>query len=132
MSKNSPHDQLIRYRLNRAEEAYQDACSLADGARWNSCINRLYYGCFYAVTALLACDNLSSPKHTGVRSLFNKNYIRSEIISKDFGAVYNELFEYRLEADYTDFADFDELQVLPFIAKVRDFLNIISDLLPTD
>jgi hypothetical protein len=30
------------------------------------------------------------------------------------------------------FADFDELQVLPFIAKVRDFLNIISDLLPTD
>jgi len=42
------------------------------------------------------------------------------------------LFEYRLEADYTDFADFDELQVLPFIAKMRDFLNIISDLLPTD
>ncbi|CCI27094.1 MAG: HEPN domain-containing protein [Microcystis aeruginosa Ma_QC_Ca_00000000_S207] len=121
MSKNSPHDQLIRYRLNRAEEAYQDACSLADGARWNSCINRLYYSCFYAVTALLAYDNLSSPKHTGVRSLFNKNYIRSEIISKDFGAIYNELFEYRLEADYTDFADFDELQVLPFIAKVRDF-----------
>ena len=23
MSKTSPHDQLIRYRLNRAEEAYQ-------------------------------------------------------------------------------------------------------------
>jgi len=110
MSKNSPHDQLIRYRLNRAEEAYQDSCSLAYGARWNSCINRLYYSCFYAVTALLAYDNLS----------------------KDFGAVYNELFEYRLEADYTDFADFDELQVIPFIAKVRDFLNIISDLLPTD
>jgi hypothetical protein len=42
------------------------------------------------------------------------------------------LFEYRLEADYTDFSDFDELQVLPFMAKVRDFLNIISDLLPTD
>jgi uncharacterized protein (UPF0332 family) len=120
---------MTTYRLNRAEEAYQDACSLADGARWNSCINRLYYSCFYTVTALLAYDNLSSPKHTGVRSLFNKNYIRSEIISKDFGAIYNELFEYRLEADYTDF---DELQVLPFIAKVRDFLNIISDLLPTD
>ena len=29
-----------------------------------------------------------------------------------------------LKADYTDFADFDELQVIPFIAKVRDFLNI--------
>ena len=28
MSKTSPHDQLIRYRLNRAEEAYQDALLL--------------------------------------------------------------------------------------------------------
>jgi hypothetical protein len=34
MSKTPPHDQLIRYRLNRAEEAYQNACSLADGARY--------------------------------------------------------------------------------------------------
>ncbi len=33
MSKNSPHDQLIRYRLNRAEEAYQDACSLPNPLR---------------------------------------------------------------------------------------------------
>lgn len=93
MTKTSPHDQLIRYRLNRAEEAYQDACSLANGARWNSCINRLYYSCFYAVTAVLAYDNLSSPKHTGVRSLFNKNYIRSEIISKDFGGHWCSLIK---------------------------------------
>lgn len=74
------NDKLIQYRLNRAEEAYQDACSLAANARWNSSINRLYYSCFYAVTALLAHANLSSPKHTGIRSLFNKNYIRSGII----------------------------------------------------
>jgi hypothetical protein len=33
MSKNSPHDQLIRYRLNRAEEAYQDTCSLPNPLR---------------------------------------------------------------------------------------------------
>jgi uncharacterized protein (UPF0332 family) len=121
MNETNPHDKLIQYRLNRAEEAYQDACSLAANARWNSSINRLYYSCFYSVTALLASANLSSPKHTGIRSLFNKNYIRSGIISKDLAAVYNELFEYRLEADYTDFADFDESQVLPFIGKVREF-----------
>jgi len=106
MAISSPYSEIfVKYNLYQIRWAYPG----------------LYYSCFYAVTALLVRDNLSSPKHTGVRSLFNKNYIRSEIISKDFGAVYNELFEYCLEADYTDFADFDELQVLPFIAKVRDF-----------
>ena len=127
MSETNPHQKLVQYRLDRAEEAYQDACSLSAGKRWNSCVNRLYYSCFYAVTALLARDNLSSPKHTGIRSLFNKNYIRNAVISKDLAAVYNELFEFRLEADYTDFADFDESQVFPFIAKVREFLDTISE-----
>lgn len=123
MNQEDSLKQLVEYRLNRAEETYQDACSLANNQRWNSCVNRLYYSCFYAVTALLLCDNLSSPKHTGVRSLFNKNYVRTAIISKDLGSVFNELFEYRLEADYADFTDFDESQVLPFIEKVREFLD---------
>jgi uncharacterized protein (UPF0332 family) len=122
MNHQSPLNELIKYRLNRAEKTYQDACSLANNQSWNSCVNRLYYSCFYAVTALLLCDNLSSPKHTGVRSLFNKNYVRTEIISKDLGSVFNELFEYRLEVDYADFTDFNESQVLPFIDKVREFL----------
>jgi len=72
MSATPSHNPLVQYRLERAIEAYQDACSLAEGERWNSCVNRLYYSCFYAVTALLAHDELSSPKHTGVRSLFKK------------------------------------------------------------
>jgi uncharacterized protein (UPF0332 family) len=126
MSGSPELDRLLRYRLDRAAEAYQDARSLADGKRWNSCINRLYYSCFYAVSALLAKDNLSSPKHTGVRSLFNKNYVRTGIISKDLAAVFNELFEYRLEADYTDFTNFEESQVSPFLDKVWEFLETID------
>jgi uncharacterized protein (UPF0332 family) len=127
MSRSPELDRLIRYRLDRAEEAYRDAISLAKGKSWNGCINRLYYSCFYAVTALLAKDNLSSPKHTGVRSLFNKNYVRVGIISKDMATVFNELFEYRQEADYTDFVEFEESQVLPFIERVRGFLDTISE-----
>lgn len=126
MNPINPQRQLVQYRLNRAEETYQDACTLASTGRWNSCINRLYYSCFYAITALLIKDNLSSPKHTGVRSLFNKNYVKTGIISKDLASVYNELFEYRLEADYADFVDFQESQVFPFISKARELLDVIA------
>jgi len=40
--------QYIEHRINRAKETFQDAEYLAENKRWNSCINRLYYACFYA------------------------------------------------------------------------------------
>ena len=42
-------DTLIHYRLERAQESLDEARLLADAGRWNTCVNRLYYSCFYAV-----------------------------------------------------------------------------------
>jgi len=64
-------EDLILYRIVRAKETLEDARILAGSKRWNACVNRLYYACFYAVSALLIQNDLSSSKHTGVRSLFN-------------------------------------------------------------
>lgn len=44
---------LIIYRLQRANETYEDAQILAENGRWNSSINRLYYSAYYALMALL-------------------------------------------------------------------------------
>ena len=63
--------ELVKYRLERSDEAFEEARLLSDKQRWNTCVNRLYYSCFYSVIALLANDGMSSSKHTGVRSLFN-------------------------------------------------------------
>lgn len=52
---------LINYRIERALEVLKDARTLANAGGWNSCINRLYYSCFYAITALLLRKGLSSP-----------------------------------------------------------------------
>lgn len=46
-------DDYIQYRFQRAEESFEEALILAEKERWNTVINRLYYSCFYAVTALL-------------------------------------------------------------------------------
>ena len=62
---------LVLYRMERAHETLEDARILANAGRWNACVNRLYYACFYAVSALLVGDGLSSSKHAGVRSLFH-------------------------------------------------------------
>jgi uncharacterized protein (UPF0332 family) len=57
----------ILYWIARAEETLKEAKILAEAAYWNACVNRLYYSCFYAITALLVRDGLSTSKHSGVR-----------------------------------------------------------------
>ena len=68
---NQSKKDLVQYRIQRARDTLEDARILANASRWNPCVNRLYYACFYAVSALLAQQELSSSKHSGVRSLFN-------------------------------------------------------------
>ncbi len=58
----SGREDLTRYRMNRARKSLEEAEIMANTGHWNTCVNRLYYACFYAVTALLARHNLSSSK----------------------------------------------------------------------
>lgn len=119
--------ELVSYRLSRADEALEDARVLAREKRWNACVNRLYYACFYAVSALLLCDGLSSSKHSGIRGLFNKQYVKTGQIPKDIARIYNDLFERRQEGDYMDFVNFQESQVLPWISKAEKLIKYIAD-----
>lgn len=76
-------------------------------------MNRLYYACFYAVSALLLQIGLSSSKRTGVRSLFNRHYVNPQKIPRTIARIYNDLFERRQESDCIDFVVFGEAQVQP-------------------
>ena len=63
---------LVLYRIDRAHDTLEDACILANAERWNVC----YYACFYAVSALLLSNGLSSSKHSGVRSLLTGSMLK--------------------------------------------------------
>jgi len=120
--------ELVLHRMTRAFDALEDARILSRAGRWNACVNRLYYACFYAVSALLILDGLSSSKHAGVRSLFNRQYVKTGKIPKDFSRIYNDLFERRQECDYIDFVSFQESQVLPWISKAEELIGYIDSL----
>jgi len=116
---------LVRYRLQRAYDSLEDARILAKAARWNTCVNRLYYACFYAVSALLIQQGLSSSKHTGIRSLFNRHYVKTGKVPKNLARTYNDLFERRQESDYMDFISFEASQVRRWIAQAEAFVEHI-------
>lgn len=121
--------ELFFYRLERAQETLEDARILANSERWNACVNRLYYACFYAVSALLIKEGYSSSKHTGVRSLFNLHFVKTGVVPKELARIYNDLFERRQESDYTDFITFKESQVQPLIPQAEEFVERISILI---
>lgn len=123
---------LVRYRLQRARETLEDARILANASRWNPGVNRLYYACFYAVSALLIQRGLSYSKHTGVRSLFNRHYVRTSMVPKELAQLYNDLFERRQESDYMDFVDFEESQVRPWISRAEQFVEHITSIIEND
>jgi uncharacterized protein (UPF0332 family) len=122
-------EDLVQYRLRRSFETLEDARILAKAERWNACVNRLYYACFYAVTALLSQQGLQSSKHSGIRSLFNLHFVRTDIVPRDHATTYNDLFEQRHESDYIDFVIFESSQIQPLIPKAESFVELIANLI---
>jgi uncharacterized protein (UPF0332 family) len=126
---DSQRDDLIQYRLERSKETFEEARIMKQARHWNACANRLYYACFYAVIALLEKHGFASSKHSGVKSLFNRHFVKTGVVSKEHGKLYNNLFETRQEGDYIDFVSFNAESMEPLFPKVENFISTISQLL---
>jgi len=117
---------LIEYRLNRAKDTLDDAHILAEKNKWNSTINRLYYAAYYAVTALLLKSGLRTTTHNGVKSNFSEHYIKTNMISKELGKSYSQLFTWRQKGDYDDLFDFEKDKVMPYFKPVKELIDTIE------
>lgn len=95
---------IVSYRLERAHETLQEADYNAEGGYYNTAINRLYYACYCAASALLLKCELEANTHNGVKTLISMHFVRTGRLSIDHGATLNLLFEKRQSSDYSDFA----------------------------
>ena len=118
----------IEYRLLKANEAFSAAKLLAENNSWNACVNRLYYTCYYAVSALLLKNGTSAQTHTGLKSQFNLHFIKTGVIEKNFGKLYADLMDWRQKGDYGDMFDFDKTTVESLLKPVEQFLDEIISL----
>jgi len=101
---------LIKYRISRAKDTYDDALILAERKKWNSTINRLYYAAYYAVMALLISKGLKPTTHNGAKSNFSEYFIKTGLISRELGKMYSQLFTWRQKGDYDRFLLIDKFR----------------------
>lgn len=117
---------LVSYRMEKSKEAIKAAEILLKNEMLTFAVNRVYYSMFYAVQALLAADGVSFSKHAQVKGYFNRMLIKTMILPKELGQLYNKAFEYRQKFDYVDFAIPDREMVIEYIEKSKNFYNEIK------
>ena len=129
VEENRPIYDYINYRLERSHETICDVESLIQNKSWNSATNRLYYACFYAVSALLIKNNINSKSHNGTKQKFNELFIKTKIIPMKFGKTYTSLFENRIKGDYNDFFKMDEEKFMRLFEPSKELIKEIEKLL---
>ena len=122
-------EEFITYRLNKAEEVYAAAVLLYNAGQWNSAVNRLYYACFYAASALLLKRGIGAKTHAGLISKFSESVVRTHEMSADEYKVYSKLLNWRTKGDYSDMFDFCKEDLDDVMEPTRVFLDGVKKLI---
>lgn len=127
--KNEYKQTLITYRLDRSKESLKAAKLLLENDMLTSAMNRIYYSMFYSIQALLLQHEASFSKHSQVKGYFNREFIKKGIFPKQFGRLFNKVFEYRQKFDYIDLVIPEKEMISEYIESAKDFNNKIEEYL---
>ena len=120
---------VVRYWLEKAEESMASARREFKAESLSFAINRLYYSAFYAVSALLLGHKLAFRKHSGVRAAFHQQFIKTGVLERRWGRLYDQLFEDRQEGDYVVFISFEPAYVETQLKECAEFMKHVRPLI---
>ncbi len=129
MNEEEARKQLISLWLDKSNEALESAKLEIQAGHLNSCVNRLYYCCFYAVTALLLSEGKQFSRHSAVKAEFNRLFARTGKIDAEWSRFYQKLFDDRQQGDYIPTASFDAQEISKRITLTEDFLKTVKSLI---
>ena len=132
MNESEAQEKLIALWLEKAEESLASAELELNAGHTNFAVNRLYYACFYAVTALLLRDGRQFARHSGVKSEFSRTYIKPGRVDVKWNKFYQKLFDDRQEGDYIPTATFEAPDVSTCLQQAREFIDLIRGLIDAE
>ncbi|MBV6422124.1 MAG: hypothetical protein DAHOPDDO_03413 [Ignavibacteriaceae bacterium] len=120
---------LIKHRIQRAKDTIKEAEDDISKNFLHSAENRIYYAIFYSALALGVKYGFSTSKHNQLLGWFNKNFVKSKKIEKEFGDIYRNALENRMESDYEDFKTFSFEEATVDFKNMQRFVDRIEKLL---
>ena len=121
---------LIKYRIEQAQTAIEDARFLFEGNRSpQSIVNRAYYAIFYAALALMQRIEKVPSKHTGILSLFDTEFALKGIFPKELSRDFHKAFELRQLSDYKTLDPTSKEKAKETLDKAVIFVGAVKDYL---
>jgi len=122
-------NEVVSYWIEKANDSLNAAHDDLKAGRFSFSVNRIYYACFYAVSALLLQSRLKFKKHSGVRAAFHKHIVKPGLISREHGQFYDEIFEARQRGDYIELVRFEKEQVEKWLKQASEFVKVVKSLI---
>ena len=123
---------LVEFEVEKAHKLIDQFPILENAELWDTLANRVYYAVFHAVTALLIKNGLHAGSHQGVSVLFNKHFVKENLIDEKYGRLLARLENMREKSDYTCLFETTEDEVLPMIPQAKEMVSIIENLIKPD
>jgi len=120
---------LAVYRLQKAKATMSETKDIIAAKAWYAAANRLYYACYYAVSALLIANGHTAHTHSGVIGMFGVHFVKTKRVSDTDNLFYQYLFELRQSGDYSDWVKIDETTITPLVAPAEKFIAMIERLI---
>lgn len=80
---------LVANKVRRSRETWMEAQGIIENKFWHAAANRMYYTCYYMVSALLLKNGHSSHTLGGTIGLFGSHFIKTGIVSSELGKFYS-------------------------------------------
>jgi uncharacterized protein (UPF0332 family) len=132
MNEKEARRTLVKLWLGKAEEAIASAELELNQGHLSFAVNRIYYACFYAATAILLQEGKQFSKHSAVKAEFARVYIKTGKIDAKWHKFYQKLFDDRQEGDYIPTTVFDKSDVSARLAQARDFVNVVRGVIAAE
>lgn len=129
MKKEEQRSVIVQYWWSKAEESLASAHRESEAGSYTFAMNRLYYAVFYGVCAILLERAHSFKKHSGVRSAFHREFIKTGLLDVKYGKLYDQLFEDRQEGDYIALTSFEPEYVTFQLEQAAEFLERLHPLI---
>ncbi len=120
---------LVDYRLRQATDTIELAHFLVMSEKYVIAVNRIYYGMYYALTALALKNGFETSKHGQLIGWFNREFIATKKLDPQFGKILRNAFQNRTKGDYDAFVEFTKNEVDLMLIEMTDFINEIKKIM---
>ena len=118
---------IVRYRIECAENTLGEIENPFALEYYNNAANRMYYACYYAVSALLIANGIATKSHDGVIQMFGLHFIRTGIFPTHYGKYYSQLFNERQTGDYEDLYNHDKVTTAELYPKAKELVSAVKE-----